>query len=169
MAAFTQTLGQATAKLVTAQIFGQFKDATTTGWERPAHTADVSDDAERALQERIQPRQVAQAQPVPGRAVAATAGRGSVFQWLGEWPGSPAEGNRFQVRPEMTPRKIERGRQPGQGSGTSEKMASHSQSGQKRRSASRGCNEVDAKKGKTDGGLAGATGCKEKRVSVGID
>ena len=63
--AFSQTVGQATAKLVTAQIFGRFKNPATTGLERPA---DVSDDAERALRERIQQRRLAQAQPPRGRA-----------------------------------------------------------------------------------------------------
>ena len=51
VAAFTASVGQATAKLVSAQIFGRFKDTTTTGRERPAQSADVTDDAERALRE----------------------------------------------------------------------------------------------------------------------
>ena len=51
LAAFSQSVGQATARLVTAQMFGRFKDPVTAGLERPA---DVSDDAERALWERIQ-------------------------------------------------------------------------------------------------------------------
>ena len=56
VAAFTVSMGQATAKLVSAQIFGRFKDNTTTGRERPAQSADVTDDAERALRERIRKR-----------------------------------------------------------------------------------------------------------------
>ena len=106
LAAFSQSVGQATARLVTAQMFGRFKDPVTAGMERPA---DVSDDAEKALRERIQQRRLAQAQPQRGREVAPTAGRGSIFQWLGGRPGSPAGEEKFQVRPEMTPRKIERG------------------------------------------------------------
>ena len=51
VAAFTKSVGQATAQLVSAQLFGQFKDATAPGRERPAQFADVSDDAERALRE----------------------------------------------------------------------------------------------------------------------
>ena len=51
VAVFTKSVGQATAQLVSAQLFGWFKDATAPGWERPAQFADVSDDAERALQE----------------------------------------------------------------------------------------------------------------------
>ena len=69
----------------------------------------------------------------------------------------------------MTPRKIERGRQPGRGSEVSEKPASRSQSGHKRRSASRGCDEVDSKKGKKDGESVGATAGKDRKVLVGID
>ena len=69
----------------------------------------------------------------------------------------------------MTPRKIERGRQPGRGSEVSEKPASRSQSGHKRRSASRGRDEVDSKKGKKDGGSVGATAGKDRKVMVGID
>ena len=68
----------------------------------------------------------------------------------------------------MTPCKIERGRQHGHGSETSEKPASRSQSGQKRRSVSRGCDEVDSKKEKKDGGSVATTGGKDRRVTVGI-
>ena len=69
----------------------------------------------------------------------------------------------------MTPRKVERGRQPGRGSETSDRPAGCSQSGQKRRSASRAHDEVDSKKGKTDSGSVGTTGGKDRRVMVGID
>ena len=69
----------------------------------------------------------------------------------------------------MTPRKIERGRQPGHGSDVSEKPASRSQSGHKRRSASRGRDQVDSKKEKKDGGPVGATAGKDRKVIVGID
>ena len=69
----------------------------------------------------------------------------------------------------MTPRKVERGRQPGRGSEVSEKPASHSQSGHKRRSASQGHNEVDSKKGKKDGGPVSAAAGKDQKVTVGID
>ena len=69
----------------------------------------------------------------------------------------------------MTPRKVERRRQPGRGSKTSDRPGSRSQSGQKRRSTSRARDEVDSKKGKTDTGSVGATGGKDRRVTVGID
>ena len=101
--------------------------------------------------------------------VVNTAGRESVFRRLGGWPDSPTEGEKFRVRLEMTPRKIERGRQPGRGSETSEKQTGRSLLGQKRRSASRGRDEVDPKKGKTDGGLEGAKSGKDRKVKVGID
>ena len=126
VAAFTMSVGQVTAKLVSAQIFGRFQDTTTMGRERPAQSADVTDDAERALRERILQRRLAQAQLPEG------AKRESVFQRLG---GRAGEGQ-LQVWPEMTPRKVERGRQPGRGSDMSDRPASCSQSGQKRRSTS---------------------------------
>ena len=69
----------------------------------------------------------------------------------------------------MTPRKVERGRQPDRGSEASDRQGGHSQSGQKRRSTSRPRDEADPKKGKTDSGLVGATGGKDRRVTVGID
>ena len=167
VAAFMKSVGQATAQLVSAQLFRQFKDATAPGQERPAQFADVSDDAERALREQIQQRQLTQAQRT--RTVPCSARRGSVFQHLGSQPDPPAGGEEFQVRPEMTPQKIQQGRQPSRGSETSEKQTSCSLSGQKRRSASRSRDQVDPKKGKTDAGTAGATDGRDRKVLVGID
>ena len=69
----------------------------------------------------------------------------------------------------MIPGKVERGRQPGRGSETSEKQTGRSQSRQKRRSTSRGCDQVDYKKGKTDGGSEGTMGGKDWKIKVGID
>ena len=92
LAAFSQSVGQATARLVTAQMFGRFRDPVTAGLERPA---DVSDEAERALRERIQQRRLAQAQPQRGRQIAPTAGRGSVFQRLGGRPGFSSRRRKF--------------------------------------------------------------------------
>ena len=59
LAAFSQSVGQATARLVTAQMFGRFQDPATAGMQRPAA---VSDDAERPLRERIHQRRLVQAQ-----------------------------------------------------------------------------------------------------------
>ena len=134
-----------------------------------ARPADISDEAERALRERIQQRQLAQAQPQRGRQAAPTGGRTSVFQRLGGRPDPPAGGDRFQERPEMTPRKVERGRAPGRGSDASEKPASHSQSGHMRRSASRGSDDCDSKRGKRDSGPVGAVAGKDRKVVTGID
>ena len=50
---FTESVGQATAQLFSAQIFGWFKDPTASGQGRPAQSVDVSDDAEKAIRERI--------------------------------------------------------------------------------------------------------------------
>ena len=51
----------------------------------------------------------------------------------------------------------------------SEKQTSRSLSGQKRRSASRGRDQVDPKKGKTDAGTAGTADGRDRKVLVGID
>ena len=162
-----KSVGQATAQLVSVQLFGRFKDTTAPGRERLAQFAEVSDDAERALRERIQQRQLTQAHRT--RTVPNSAGRGSVFQHLGSRPDPPAGGEEFQVCPEMTPQKIQWGRQPSRGSETSEKQTSHSLSGQKRRSASRSRDQVDPKKGKTDARTAGTADGRDRKVLVGIN
>ena len=161
LAAFSQSVGEAAAKLVTTQMFGRFHDPATAGLPRPAA---VSDEAEKALRERFHQRRLAQAQTQRSREAAST-GRGTVFQRL----GAPVQEESFQVRPEMTPRKIERGRQQDRGSAAPDKSAGRSQSGQKRRSASRGRDQVDSKKEKKDSGPVGAAAGKDKRVGTGID
>ena len=160
VAAFSDSIGQAAARFVTTQLYGRFRDPVTAGLQRPEA---VSDEAEKALRERFHQRRLAQAQNQ--RQAASTAGRGTVFQRL----GAPVQDDNFQVRPEMTPRKVERGRQQGRGPVASDKPASRSQSGQKRRSASRGRDEVDPKKEKKDSGQDGATAGKDRRVGTGID
>ena len=162
LAAFSQSVGQAAARLVTTQMFGRFHDPATASLQRPAA---VSDEAEKALREWFHQRRLAQAQTQRSREATSTAGRGSVFQRL----GAPVQDERFQIRPEMTPRRVERGRQQGRGPAAPDKPASRSQSGQKRRSASRGRDEVDPKKEKRDGGPVGATAGKDKRVGTGIN
>ena len=92
-----------------------------------------------------------------------------MFQCLGSQAVPPAGGEEFQVHPEMTPRKIQWGRQPTQGSETSEKQTSRSLSGQKRRSASRSRDQVNPKKGKMDAGTAGTVEGRDRKVLVGID
>ena len=118
LAAFSQSVGEAAAKLVTTQMFGRFQDPATAGLPRPAA---VSDEAEKALRERFHQRRLAQAQTQRSREAAST-GRGTVFQRL----GAPVQGENFQVRPEMTSRKIERGRQQDRGSAAPDKPASRS-------------------------------------------
>ena len=64
----------------------------------------------------------------------------------------------------MTPRKIERGRQPGRNQDLSDRRTSHSDSGQKRRSASQGRDEVDLKKGRMEGHNTGTSSEKSRKV-----
>ena len=69
----------------------------------------------------------------------------------------------------MTPRRIDRGRQPSRTSDSADRQSGRSNSGQKRRSASRGRDQVDSKKGRTDTSRDVASGERPRRVKVGID
>ena len=169
VAVFSESVGHAAAKLISAQLFRRFQDASTIERERLAQPEAVSDDVEGALWERIRQRRLAQTQALKDQAVTDTARRGSVFQCLEYCPDSPTEGGRFQTRPAMTPKKVEKiemGRQPERASESTERQSGCSKSAQKRRSQSRGRDQVDTKKGKME---AGDMGDKMRKVKVGID
>ena len=85
--------------------------------------------------------------------------------------GSRGEGSFVTVKVDPPPflGGVTLSRYTGRGSEKSEKPASRSQSGHKRRSASRERDEVDSEKEKKDGGSVGTTGDKERRVVVGVD
>ena len=87
----------------------------------------------------------------------ATSGRTSAFDRLGHQTLAPQEEDEWVPQPEMTPRKVDWGRQPNR-----EQEPAQAPS-QKRQSQSRPRDEVDPKKGWTEGdGKAG-------KVQVGID
>ena len=105
--------------------------------------------ADAAIRERFQ-RRLAATPP-------ATTGRTSAFDWLGHRTPTHKEESKWAPRPEMTPHKIDRGRQSHK-----EQEAKRSVS-QKRRSQSRPRDEADPKRGRTEGEG------KPRKVQVGID
>ena len=73
-----------------------------------------------------------------------TTGRTSAFDWLGHHTPTSQEESKWAPHPEMTPHKIERGRQP------HKEQESERAVSQKHRSQSRPHNEADPKKGRTE-------------------
>ena len=82
----------------------------------------------------------------------------SVFDWLGHRMRDTQKEDEWAPRPEMTPRKVEHGRQPGRDQDSSSRPPS-----QKRRSQSRPREEASAKKGRTD------SDNHPGKIQVGID
>ena len=74
----------------------------------------------------------------------AATGRTSAFDQLGHRTLTSQEESKWAPRPEMTPHKIDRGRQPHKEQETQRAVS------QKRQSQSRPCDEADPKKGKTE-------------------
>ena len=87
----------------------------------------------------------------------ATTGRTSAFDWLGHHTPAHQEESKWAPCPEMTPHKIDRGRQPHKEQETQRAVS------QKRRSQSQPRDEADPKRGRTEG--KGKPG----KVQVGID
>ena len=120
--------------------------------ERPP----VDQAADAALWERLQRRLKGSPWTTPGSQPASE--RVSVFDRLGHWMQDTQKEDEWAPHPEMTPRKVERGCQPGRDQDSSSRPPS-----QKRRSQSRPREEVSAKKGWTD-----SDNCPGK-IQVGID
>ena len=97
------------------------------------------------------------ATPWPTSTGQATSGRTSAFDRLGHRTPAPQEENQWSPQPEMTPRKLDHGRQP------NKEQESQRAGSQKRRSQSRPRDEADPKKGRTEG--EGKSG----KIQVGID
>ena len=87
----------------------------------------------------------------------ATTGRTSAFDWLGHHTPTPQEESKWAPRPEMTPHKINRGRQP------HKEQEPQWAISQKHWSQSWPHDEADPKKGRTEG--EGKPG----KIQVGID
>ena len=90
-----------------------------------------------AIRERFQRRLAA--------ATPATTGRMSAFDWLGHRTPTQQEEDKFAPRPEMMPRKIDRGQQPHK-----EPEAQYAVN-QKQSSQSQPNDEADPKRGRTEG------------------
>ena len=86
----------------------------------------------------------------------ATSGQVSAFERLGQWAPVSQE-DQWAPRPEMTPHKVERGRQ------SNKELEPQRAGSQKRRSQSHPRDEADPKKGRTEGEG------KPAKIQVGID
>ena len=80
--------------------------AATEIIEKFAHLNRVDDVADAAIQEHFQQRAAAQKFILAG---AESSGQVSAFDRLGHWVQTPQEEEQWEPRPEMTPRKIQRG------------------------------------------------------------
>ena len=116
----------------------------------------VNQAADAALRERLQrhlnasPRATLSSQPASGRV--------SVFDRLGHRVQATQQEDEWAPQPEMTPQKVEHGRQPGRGQESSSRPPS-----QKRQSQSHPRDEADPKKGRTESEQ------RPSKIQVGID
>ena len=128
-------------------------------YARPPNEAKrppVDPAADAALRERLQRRLKGYPWTTPGSQPASE--RVSVFDRLGHRMQDTQKEDEWAPGPEMTPRKVERGRQPGRDQDSSSRPPS-----QKRRSQSRPREEASAKKGWTDSDI------RPGKIQVGID
>ena len=128
-------------------------------YARPPNEAErppVDQVADAALRECLQRRLKGSPWTTPSSQPASE--RVSVFDRLGHRMQDTQKEDKWAPRPEMTPRKVERGRQPGRDQDSSSRLPS-----QKRRSQSRPREEASAKKGRTDGDN------RLGKMQVGID
>ena len=128
-------------------------------YARPPNEAEcppVDQAADAALRECLQRRLKASPWTTPGSQPVSE--RVSVFDRLRHRAQNTQKEDEWAPRPEMTPRKVEHGRQPGRDQDLSSRPPS-----QKRRSQSRPRDEASAKKGRTDGDN------RPSKIQVGID
>ena len=128
-------------------------------YARPPNEAEcppVDQAADAALRERLQ--RCLKASPWTTLGSQPISERVSVFDRLGHRVQNTQKEDEWAPRPEMTPRKVERGHQPGRDQDSSSRPPS-----QKRRSQSRPRDEASAKKGRTDGDN------QPGKIQVGID
>ena len=129
--------------------------AATEILEKFAHPPLVDDATDAAIWAHVQQWRAAPPQLMPVGMEASS--HQSAFDRLGHRVQSPRKDDQWVPRPEMTPQKVERGCQQHQ---DEEPPCSTSQ---KRRSQSRPRDEVDSKKGHTEGDG------RSSKVQVGID
>ena len=128
-------------------------------YARPPNEAEhppVDQAADAALREHLQRHLKASPWTTPGSQPASE--RISVFNRLGHREQDTQKEDKWAPCPEMTPRKVEHGRQPGREQDSSSRPLS-----QKRRSQSRPRDEANAKKGRMDNEQ------RPSEIQVGID
>ena len=128
-------------------------------YTRPPNEAErppVDQAADAALREHLQRR--LKGSPWTTPSTQPTSERVSVFDRLGHRMQDTQKEDEWAPHPEMTPGKVERGRQPGRDQDSSSRPPS-----QKQRSQSRPREEASAKKGRTDGDN------RPGKIQVGID
>ena len=128
-------------------------------YARPPNEAEhppVDQVADAALQEHLQRCLKASPWTTPGSQPVSE--RVSVFDRLGHRVQDTQKEDEWAPHPQMTPQKVERGRQPGRDQDSSSRPPS-----QKRRSQSRPREEASAKKGRTD------SDHRPGKIQVGID
>ena len=128
-------------------------------YARPPNEAErppVDQVADAALRECLQRCLKASPWTTPGSQPVSE--RVLVFDQLGHRAQDTQKEDEWAPRPEMTPRKVEHGRQPGRDQDSSSRPPS-----QKRRSQSRPRDEASAKKGRTD------SDHRPGKIQVGID
>ena len=125
--------------------------------EKYVRPPPMDDAMSAAIWEQFQQWRAATTQFIP--AGMESSARVSAFDRLRHWVQTPRKDDEWEPRPEMTPRKIERGCQTSRAAGSE---PPHSTS-QKRRSQSQPQDEGEAKKGHTE--IDGWS----HRVQVGID
>ena len=126
-------------------------EAATQILEKFTRPPPVDDAADAAIRECFQQRRAVATRVIPA-GMESSAGRVSTFDRLGHRAQTPRKEEEWEPRPEMTPRKVDRGHQSSCTAG-SEPPRSTSQ---KRQSQSRPRNEGEPKKGHTEneGGVA---------------
>ena len=133
-------------------------EAATQILEKFTHPPLVDDAVDATIREHFQQRRAVSTRIIPAGMESST-GQVSAFDRLGHWVQTPQKEEEWEPRPEMTPRKVDRGHQSSHTAGSE---PPHSTS-QKRRSQSRPRDEGEPKKGHTKNeGLS-------SKVQVGID
>ena len=133
-------------------------EAATQILEKFTRPPPVDDVVDATIWERFQQRRAVSTRMIPA-GMESSAGRVSAFDRLGHQAQTPRKEEEWEPRPEMTPRKVDRGCQSSHTAG-SELPPSTSQ---KRQSQSQPRDEGEPKKGHTE------NEGRSSKVQVGID
>ena len=142
--------------------------AATEFLEKFTHPPPVDDVVDGAIREHFQQRRAVASQVIP--AGMESSGRVSAFDRLGHRAQTPQKEEEWEPRPEMSPRKVDRGRQSSCMAGsepphsTSQKRWSQSQP-QYEREPKKGCTENEGRSSKVQVGIDWSTTGIQKPVS----